>query len=200
MQNVLCRYCFLADTALGKGNILRNMTIEVMGNHNHVEGFFGRIHCVRPRRSRRSREDICLTADFDNIRGMPATGTFGVKGVNGSALEGCDCSLDKTALVQGVGMDGNLYVHVIRDCEAAIDGSGRRPPIFMKLQATGPGLDLLYETRCRAGVTFAENAEIHGKGVGRLEHALNMPGSWRTGRGRGSRCRPCPTADHGGEA
>src|SRR5262245_8204119 len=70
----------------------------------------------------------------------------------------------------------------------------------MKLQATGSGLDLLNETRCRAGVTFAENTEVHGKGVGRLVHALNMPGSWRTGRGRGSRCRPCPTADYGGQA
>src|SRR5262245_17313097 len=115
MQNVLCRYCFFADTALGKGDILRNTTIEVMSNHDHVEGFLGRIHCVRPRRSRRSWEDICLTAHFDDVRGMPATGTFGVKGVNGSALEGCDSILDKTALVQRVGMDGNLHVHVIRD-------------------------------------------------------------------------------------
>src|SRR5262249_31838282 len=88
MPNVLCRYCFLADATLGEGNVLRNTSVEVMGDHDHVEGFFGRIHRVGPRRSGRRGQDICLTAHFDDVRGMPATCPFSVKGMNGSTLEG----------------------------------------------------------------------------------------------------------------
>src|SRR5215510_15039682 len=98
MQNILGRYCFLANAALGEGDIFRNPTVEVMGDHDHIEGLFGRIHCVRPCRSSRRGDDISLTAHFDDVRGMPATGSFGVKRVNGSALEGCDGMFDKTAL------------------------------------------------------------------------------------------------------
>src|SRR5262249_40849790 len=65
MQNVLGRYCFLSDTALGECNILRNSSVQVMGDHDHVERFFGRIDRVGPRRSCGSWEDICLTAHFD---------------------------------------------------------------------------------------------------------------------------------------
>src|SRR4029077_11132694 len=99
MQEVLCRNCFLADAALGEGKILRNPTIKVMSDHDHVERFVGRIHGVGSRRTCRSWKDIGLTAHFDDVRSMPATGAFGVKGVYRSALESCDRIFDKTALV-----------------------------------------------------------------------------------------------------
>src|SRR5258708_34809441 len=99
MQNVLGRYCFLADAVLCEGDVLRNTTVEVMGDHYHIEGLFERIHRVRPRRTCRGWDDICFTAHFDNVRGMPATGSFGVKAVNGSALESCDSIFDKAAFV-----------------------------------------------------------------------------------------------------
>ncbi len=171
-----------------------------MSDHDHIEGLIGRIHRVGARRSCRSGKDICLPAHLDDVRGMPATGPFGVKGVDGSALEGCDSGFDKTALVQRVGVDGNLHIHVIGDREAAIDGGGSRTPVFMKLQAARPGLDLFNETRWRARIAFAQDAEIHGKGIGGLEHPPYMPGPWRAGRGSRPRCRPCSAAHHGREA
>src|SRR4029077_13369763 len=113
MQDVFGRYCFLADAALGEGDILRNTTVEVMSDHDHIERLIGRIHCVRTRRSCRSWKDICLTAHLDDVRGMPATGSFRVKRVDCSALESCDSAFDETALVQCVGMNSNLNIHVI---------------------------------------------------------------------------------------
>ncbi len=53
--------------------------IEVMGDHHHVERLVERIYRVRPRRSRRRRDDIWLAADFDDVRGMSAARPFGVK-------------------------------------------------------------------------------------------------------------------------
>src|SRR5262245_46941034 len=200
MQNVLGRYCFLSDAALGECNILRNSSVQVMGDHDHVEGFFGRIDRVGPRRSYGSWDDICLTAHFDDVRSMPATCAFAVKAVNGSALEGSDGIFDKPALVQRVSVDSNLYIHVIRDREAAVDGGRSRAPVLMKLQAACPGLDLLNETDCRACVALAQNAEIHGKGIGSLEHPLDMPGSGRAGRGSCPRSWPRATPHQCGKA
>ena len=62
------------------------------------------------------------------------------------------------ALVQRVGVDEDLHIHVIRDGEAAIDGDGGRTPVLMKLQAACPGLDLLYETRRQACLFPAQNS------------------------------------------
>src|SRR5260221_5553129 len=131
---------------------------------------------------------------------MPAAGAFGMKGVNGSALEGRDCIFDKPALVQRVGVNGNLHIHLIRDREAAIDGGWGSAPVFMKLEPAGAGLDLLNETLGQGRITLAQEAEIHGESISSLEHALDMPRPRRAGRGIGSGCRPCATTHHGGEA
>ena len=89
---------------------------------------------------------------------------------------------------------------VIRDREAAIDGSGSCTPVFMKLQAAGACLDLFNEALCQARIAFTQEAEIHRKGIGSLEHPRNMPGSWSASRGSRSNRWPCPTAHHCGEA
>src|SRR5262245_58880566 len=131
---------------------------------------------------------------------MPTTGSFGVKGVNGSAFESCDCILDKTALVQCVSVDKDLNVHVIRDRKAAVDRGRSSTPVLMKLEAARSRFNLLDQTRGTARIAFAEKAQIHGKGIGSLKHPLNVPGPWRAGRGSRPGRRPCPTAHHCGEA
>src|SRR5262249_38658055 len=131
---------------------------------------------------------------------MPAAGPFGVKGVNGSPLESRNCIFDKTALVQCVSVDKDLHVHVIRDGKAAVDRGRSRPPVLMKLEAARSCFNLLDQTCGKARIAFAEKAEIHGKGIGSLEHPPNMPWSWSAGRGSRPGRWPCPTAHHRGEA
>src|SRR5258708_3440478 len=200
MEDVLGRYRFPADAALGEGDIFGNSGIEVMSHHHHIEGLFERVHGVGPRRSCRRWDDIRLTAHLDDVRGVAATGSFGVKGVNSSSLEGCDRILDKAAFVQCVSVDKNLHIHVIRDGEAAINGGGGRTPVFVKLEAACPGLDLLDETSCRARVALTEKTEIHGKSIGSLQHPLDMPRSWRAGRGSRPGGGTCSTAHNCREA
>src|SRR5262249_42633105 len=147
----------------------------------------------------RSWQHVGLAAHFDDVRCMPTAGTFGMKGVNGSPLEGRDGRFHKAALVQRVGVDCYLHIHVVGDGKATIDGGGSGAPVLMKLQPPRSGLDLLDETHSRACVAFAENAEIHGEGVGSLEHPSNMPGSRRACRSGRSRRRSCTAAHHRGE-
>src|SRR5438445_591625 len=200
MQNVFGRYGFLADAALGKGDVLGNTSVEVMSDHYHIERLFKRIHREGPRRSCRRWDDIRLTAHLDDVGGVAATGSFGVKGVNSSSLEGCDSILDKAAFVQGVSVDENLHIHVIRDREAAIDGGWGRTPVFMKLEGARAGLDLLDEACRSTCIAFTEKAEVHGEGIGGLDHPLNMPGTWSTGGCIRPNSRSCSTAHHCGEA
>src|SRR5260370_24123090 len=175
MQNILGRDCFFADTALGECDIFSNSRIEVMGDHHHIEGLIKRVYSVWPRWSRRRWNDVWLAAHFEDVRGVPASRPFRVKRVNRSSLEGCDCILDETALVQRIGVDENLHIHVIRNREAAIDGGGCRTPVFMKLEAACPGLDLVNETPCRARVALSEEAEIPWVGLGGLVPPFDMP-------------------------
>src|SRR5262249_25827662 len=200
MQDVLGGDRLLADAALGKGDILGNPPVEMMGDHEHIKSFIERIHRVGPCRIRRRRNDVRFAADLDDVGRMSATSPFSVKGVNGPALEGRDGIFDKAALIQRVGVDDNLYIHVIGDGETAIDGSRSRTPVFMKLQATDAGLDLFNQTCCQARAALTEKAQIHGEGVSRLEHPLNMPRSRRAGRGGRPRRRPRASAHHRGKA
>src|SRR5215472_15595942 len=200
MQNVLGGDRFLADAALSEGDILRNAAVQMMSYHHHVEGFFRRIHGVGSRWSCGRRNDVRLTAHLDDVWGMPATSPFGVKGVNGSALESRDGIFDEAAFVQRVSVDENLDIHVIGNSKAAIDRGRSCAPILVKLQAACPRFDLLDETRREARIAFAEEAEINWKGVRSLEHPLNVPGSWCARRGIGTNRRSCPAAQHCREA
>src|SRR4029077_12214262 len=102
MQNIFGRYGFLANPAFGEGNIFRNSGIEVMGDHHHIEGLIKRICSVWPRWSRRRWNDVWFAADLDDVGGVAAAGSFGVKGVNSSSLKGCDRILDKAAFIERV--------------------------------------------------------------------------------------------------
>ncbi|MCY1172032.1 hypothetical protein D3C87_1825120 [compost metagenome] len=73
---------------------------------------------------------------------MTATGTFGVIGVNGAALEGGEGGFDETGLVEGVGVDRHLHVEPVGHAQAVVDTRRRGAPVLMQLEADGAGLDL----------------------------------------------------------
>src|ERR1700752_2358178 len=200
MQNIFRRDSFLANPAFSEGNVFRNSRIEVMGNHHHIEGLIKRIYAVWPSWSRRRWNNVWLATYFDDVRGVSATRPFRVKRVNRPAFEGGDCIFDETALVQRVGVNENLHIHVIGNGQATIDGGGRCTPVLMKFEAKRSRLDLLNEARCRARVAFAEKAEIHGKAIGCLQHLLDVPRTWSTGCRIRSNGRSCASTHHRGQA
>src|SRR5260370_2037317 len=70
----------------------------------------------------------------------------------------------------------------------------------MKLETVCPCRDLLDQAGSEDCVPCAEGAEIHRKATGSVEHPLDVPGSWRAGGGSRPGRRPCPAAQHRGEA
>ncbi|MCY1415244.1 hypothetical protein D9M71_307180 [compost metagenome] len=131
---------------------------------------------------------------------MAATGTFGVVGVNGAALESGQGGFDEAGFVEGVGVDRHLHIVLVGNAQAIVDGRRCRAPVFMQLQTNGTSLDLLDQGLRQAGVALAGKADVHGKVVGGLEHACHVPGAGGAGRGIGAGGRACAAADHGGDA
>ena len=56
-------------------------------------------------------------------------------GVDGAALERGDRGFDEARLVQRVGVDRDLHVHLVGDREAVVDRRRRRAPVLVELQA-----------------------------------------------------------------
>ncbi len=127
---------------------------------------------------------------------MAAARAFGVEGRNRAALEGCDRVLDEARFVQRVGVDRDLHVVPVRDRQAVVDRRRRRAPILVELQAVGAGHDLLFERARQRGIALALEAEVHRKGLGRLQHRMDVPRPRRAGRREGAGGRPGTAAQH----
>jgi len=131
---------------------------------------------------------------------MAATGTFGVIGVDGTALERAQGGFDETGLVEGVGVDRHLHVVLVGDAQAIVDARRGGAPVFVQLEADGAGLDLLDQRLRQAGVALAGEADVHRERVGGLKHARQVPRAGGAGGGVGTGRRPGAAADHGGDA
>jgi len=163
VENILGGDGLAADAALGEGDILDDVRIEMVAHHQHVQMLVERVHRVGPRRVGRGRQHVGLAADADDVGRVAAAGALGMEGVDGAALERRDRVLDEARFVERVGVDRDRHVVPVRHRQAIIDGGGGGAPILMQLQAAGAGLDLLDQRAGQRRVTLAEEAEIHRK-------------------------------------
>ena len=105
---------------------------------------------------------------------------------------------DETRLVERVGVDRHLDVHLFSDRQTVVDGRRGCAPVLVQFEADGARLDLFGERSGQACVALAEIAEIHRKGFGRLQHLADVPGPRRAGGGVGAGGRTGTTPQHGG--
>jgi len=131
---------------------------------------------------------------------VPAARAFGVKGVDGAALEGGHRVFDKARLVERVGVDGHLRVGGFGHAQAVVNRCGRGAPVFVQLQANGARIDLFVQRRRQSGIAFAQKTQVHRKGVSRLHHAFDVERAGRAGGGKGAGGRARAAAQHGGHA
>jgi hypothetical protein len=143
VEDVLGRDRLLPDPGFGEGHVLGDVRIEVMADHEHVEMLVHRVHRVGPGRVGRGGDDVGQAADLDDVGRMPAARPFGMKGVDGPALEGPNRVLDEARLVQRVGVDHHLHVVIVGDPRQQSMAPGRRAPVLVQLQGASPGQDLL---------------------------------------------------------
>ena len=106
---------------------------------------------------------------------MAATCTLGVVGVDRATVDCGDRILDKTTLVERVGVDRNLHVVVVGNAERSADSGGCRAPILVNLQAARTCLDLLDHRACGGAVTLAEQTDIDGQTLECAQNHLDRP-------------------------
>ena len=74
---------------------------------------------------------------------MTAAGALGVEGVDDSPADRAAGVLDEAALVERVGVDGDLHVELVGDFEGLVDDGVRGAPVLMDLEADRAGAQLL---------------------------------------------------------
>ena len=136
---------FAADPRFGEGHILRDAWIQVVAHHQHVEVLLERVAGVGAGGVGAAGQHVGLAADLDDVRGVAAAGSLGVKGVDGAAADGADRVFHKAGLVEGVGVDAHLHVEAIGHREAAVDRGWGGAPVFVQLEAAGAGPHLLLD-------------------------------------------------------
>ena len=171
-----------------------------MTHHQHVDVFVQSVDGVGTRRVGGGGQYVGLAHHFQNIGCMATASAFGVEGVNGAAFEGCYGVFHKTRFVQSVGVDGNLNIGFFGNVQRIVDDGGRGAPVFVKLKANHASIDLFVQCSRQSRIAFAQKAQIHGKRIGRLHHALDVVRAWRARGGEGACGRACATPQHGGNA
>ena len=120
--------------------------------------------------------------------------------MNGASLEGRDGPFNERGFVQGVGMDGDLDIMLVRNREAAVDGRRGGTPILVEFETNRPGLDLIFQTGRQCRVPLASESKVQRKAVHGLEHGLEIERRRRAGGGAGADRGAGATADHGGQS
>ena len=184
------------DAALGKGHVLGDRLVEVVADHQHIEMLFERVHRVGPRRVCAGRDHIAQARQLDNVWRMAAARALGMEGMDRTILEGGNRVLDKAGLVQRVGMDHHLHVHVVSDTKATINRGGGRTPVLMQFQRTSSCADLFDQRGGFRRIALAREAEVHREAVGGLQHSAQMPRTGGAGGGVRSGRRTRATAEH----
>src|SRR5208337_4326291 len=122
------------DAALGERHVLGDAPRQVVADHQHVEVLVDRVDGDRPGRVGAGGQDVGLAGDLDDVRGVTAAGTFGVKAVDRPALDGRDRVCKEPALVEGVGVDGNLNVVFVGHGQAGVDDRQGGAPVLVEFQ------------------------------------------------------------------
>ncbi len=104
------------------------------------------------------RQTVCLAANLNDIRSVAASGALNVVCVNRASLECANRVLHKPRFVDRVCVDRDLHVEFFRNAKRTIDGRWRRAPVFMKLQANRPRLDLLAQRFRKRRIAFAQKS------------------------------------------
>ena len=174
---------FAPDPAFGESDVFRDLGVQMMTDHQHIEMLVEGVHRVGPRRVCGRRQHVGPAADLDDIGGVAAAGTFGMEGMDSAVLERGDGVLHKAGLIERVGVDRYLDIDGFCDGEAGIDGRRGGAPILVQFETAGAGGHLFHQRVRLRCVALAEKAQVHGQALGSLQHATDVPGTGGAGGG-----------------
>ena len=146
VQHVFGGNGLFANAAFGKGQVFGNAGVEVVADHEHVHMLIERVHGVGHCRVGGAGQKVGFAHHAQNVRGVTATGAFGVKGAQAPAFGRCNGVFYKAALVQGVRVQGDLNLGFVGNVQAVADGRRCRTPVFVEFEADDARVDLLMQS------------------------------------------------------
>ncbi len=97
-------------------------------------------------------------------------------------------------------MDGELGAALLADVQAGVDDGGGRAPVLVDLEADGTRAQLVAHRVVRHRVALAEQPDVDGGRLQRLEHPGQVPGAGGDGGGLAALGGAGAAADEGGDA
>ena len=119
---------------------------------------------------------------------MAAVCAFSVKGVQAAAntvfFRGGNRVLDKARFVRRVAVNRHLHVKLIGHIQAVADRCRGRAQSSCSFRPMTPALTC--SRSGQAGISLAQKAQIHCKGIGCLQHSFEVPLFGRAGGAKGA--------------
>ena len=115
-----------------------------MAHHQHVEVFLEGVAGVGACGVGAAGQHVGFAADFDDVWSVPPACTLGMERVDGAPLDRGDCVFDKPRFIQGVGVDADLHIHLIRHRQTSVNGGGCCSPVFVEFEAASPSPHLFF--------------------------------------------------------
>jgi hypothetical protein len=177
-----------------------SLRIQVVADHQHVHMLIERVVGEGHGRVGRAGQKVGLAHHLQDVGRVAAACAFGVKGAQPPPPRGFDGVFHITRFIERVRMQGHLDVRFVGHVQAIADGRWGAAPVFVQLQANHARVDLLVQCGWQAGIAFAKKAQVHRKGISRLQHALDVERSRCAGGGKGAGGGARAAAHHGGHA
>ena len=92
---------------------------------------------------------------------MATARAFGVISVDHPTAHRRDRRLDESTLVQCVGMNSDLNIHLIGDAQTSVDRLRCGPPVLMEFETDRTRFDLLAQGLGPADIAFTSKTDIH---------------------------------------
>ena len=156
VKDILCCDRFRTDTGICKSDIFRDLFVQMVAYHQHVQMLIQSIYSEWHGRVCGRRKDVRGCCCFDDVRCMSAAGTFCMICMDSSSSDGIDGVFYASAFVQSICMDGNLYIIFICHIQAMVDNCRCCAPVLMDLESHRTCFDLLDQRFFIRAVSFSE--------------------------------------------
>ena len=110
MEYILCCDGLRTDSGISKSNVFRNLFVQVMAYHQHVQMLVQCVDGVRHSRVCGRRKYVWSCCSTDDIRCMAAACAFCMICMDGSSCDSCKSIFYAAAFIQSICMNRNLNV------------------------------------------------------------------------------------------
>ena len=145
VQHVLGGDGLRADARLREGHVLRHRRIQVVADHDHVEVLVEGVDRVGVGRIGRRGQAVHLPGHRDDVGRVAAAGALGVVHVDGAAVDRRQRVLQEARLVERVGVQLHLEVHLVGHRQAGVDHRRHGAPVLVDLHPEAAAAQLVVD-------------------------------------------------------